>query len=57
MFHKGTASGNLVEAHMMVNKYWFPFLAFGNGLMQSIKIRVKGSSKAGIGFRGAFGIV
>jgi len=31
MFLRGMASGNLVDAHMIVSKYRFPDLAFGNG--------------------------
>ena len=56
MFLKGIASGNRVEAHIIVSKYWLPFLVFGNGPTQSMRILLKGSSNAGIGFRGALGI-
>ena len=56
IFLNGIASGNRVEAHIMVNKYWLLFLVFGSGPTKSIRTRLNGSSKAGIGFRGAFGI-
>ena len=53
---RGMASGNLVDAHMMVNRYWLPDLVLGRGPTQSIIILLNGSSKAGIGCSGAFGI-
>ena len=56
VFLRGIASGNLVEAHMIVSRYWFPVLVFGNGPTQSMMIWLKGSSTAGIGLRGATGI-
>ena len=31
MFLNGMASGNLVEVHMMVNRYWLPDLVLGSG--------------------------
>ena len=31
MLVKGMASGNLVEAHIMVKRYWFLDLFFGKG--------------------------
>lgn len=55
-FLMGIASGNLVEAHMIVSRYWFPNLVLGNGPTQSTIMRQKGSSKAGMGCRGAVGI-
>ena len=54
MFLRGMASGNLVEVHMIVSRYWLPVLVFGNGPTQS---RLNGSSKAGIGSSGAGGIL
>ena len=54
MFLRGMASGNLVDAHMMVNKYSFPDLVFGNGPTQSIIILLKGSWTAGMGCSGGF---
>ena len=56
MFLKGIASGKRVEAHIIVNKYSEPDLVFGKGPTQSIIIRLKGSSKAGMGCNLAFGI-
>ena len=56
MLVNGMASGNLVEAHIIVNKYWFLDLVLGNGPTQSIITLLNGSSKAGIGFNGALGI-
>ena len=56
MFLKGIASGNLVEAHIIVSRNSFPDLVFGNGPTQSIMTLLKGSSKAGIGCKGARGI-
>lgn len=53
---RGMASGNLVDAHIMVNRYWLPDLVLGRGLTQSIIILLDDSSKAGIGLSGAFGI-
>ena len=38
------ASGNLVEAHIIVKRYWFLDLVFGKGPMQSIIILLNGSS-------------
>jgi hypothetical protein len=49
IFLRGIASGNLVEVHMIVSKYWFPTLVLGKGPTQSINARLKGSSKAGMG--------
>ena len=31
MLVKGMASGNLIEAHIMVKRYWFLDLVFGKG--------------------------
>jgi hypothetical protein len=56
IFRSGIASGKRVETHIIVSKYWLPRLVLGNGPTQSIIIRLNGSSKAGIGFSGAFGI-
>ena len=49
MFLKGIASGNLVEAHIIVSRNLFPDLVFGNGPTQSIMTLLKGSLNAGIG--------
>ena len=57
IFLKGIASGNLVDAHMIVSKYWFPDFAFGSGTTQSTIIWLKGSMIAGIDCSGAFGMV
>ena len=43
IFLKGTASGNLVDTHMMINKYWFPDLVSGSGPTQSTMILLNGS--------------
>lgn len=56
MFVSGMASGNRVDVHMMVSKYWFPDLVLGKAPTQSTNTRLKGSSIAGIGWRGADGI-
>lgn len=56
IFLSGMASGNLVDVHMMVSKYWFPVLVLGKGPTQSTNTRLKGSSNAEIGWRGADGI-
>ena len=56
IFFKSVASGNLVETHIIVNKYWFPLLVLGSGPTQSIMTRLNGSSKAGIDFSGALAI-
>ena len=56
MFFRGMASGNLVEAHMIVSRYWLPVLVLGSGPTQSMSTWLNGSSKAGIGSRGAVGI-
>ena len=55
MFRRGTASGNRVAAHMMVNKYWLPDLDLGNGPTQSMITLEKGSPIAGMGCNGATG--
>ena len=49
IFLKGIASGKRFEAHIIVKRYSFSDLVFGNGLTQSIMILIKGSSNAGIG--------
>ena len=56
MLVKGVASGNLVEAHIMVKRYWFLDLDFGKGPTQSIITLLNGSSNAQMGLRGATGI-
>ena len=56
MVCNGIASGKQVDAHIIVSKYWLPFLVLGKGPTQSIITLLKGLSKAGIGFNGAFGI-
>lgn len=56
IFLSGMASGNRVDVHMMVSKYWFPDLVPGKGLTKSTYTRLKGSSIAGIDWRGADGI-
>ena len=56
MLVKGMAWGNLVEAHIMVKRYWFLDLVFGKGPTQSIITLLNGSSNAGMGVRGATGI-
>ena len=53
MFLNGMASGNLVEVHMIVSRYWLPGLVLGNGPTQSTKTRLIGSCIAGIGTGGA----
>ena len=56
MLRSGMASGNRVDAHIIVSKYWFPLFVFGNGPTQYIITREKDSSHAGMGINGAFGI-
>jgi hypothetical protein len=56
IFLSGIASGNLVDAHIMVNRYWLPDFVLGKGSTQSTIILLKGSSNAGIGCRWALGI-
>ena len=56
MLLKWIASGNLVEAHIIVSRYSFPYFVFGIGPTQSIMILLKGSSNVGIGCKGAGGI-
>jgi hypothetical protein len=51
IFLNGIASGNLVDAHIMVNRYWLPDLVLGKGPTQSTIILLNGSSNAGIGCR------
>ena len=46
MFLKGVASGNPLEAHIIMSRNLFPDHAFGNGPIQSIIILLKVSSKA-----------
>lgn len=48
IFRSGMASGNRVDVHMTVSKYWFPDQVLGKGPTQS-STRLKGSSIAGIG--------
>lgn len=49
----GTASGNLVEAHIIVRMYWCSELDFGKGPTQSTITLLNGSPITGIGDRGA----
>ena len=56
IFLKGTASGKLVEAHIIVKRYLLPDLVSGHGPTQSIMIQLKGSSNAGIGCNPALGM-
>ena len=51
------ASGKRVEAHIIVRRYSWPDLVLGKGPTHSIIILLKGSSKAGMGYKWAFGIV
>ena len=53
MLLKGIASGNQVEAHTTVKRYWFPEHVFGRGPTQSTIMRLKGSSITGMGLSGA----
>ena len=57
IFLSGMASGKHVEAHIIVRRYSWPDLVLGKGPTESIIILLKGSSKAGIGCKVAFGIV
>ena len=52
IFLRGLNSGNLIDGHMMVRRYWFPVLVFGSGLTQSTEW-LKGSLIAGIGCSGS----
>lgn len=49
---RGMASGNLVEAHMIVNKNWLPDLVFGKGPTQLTITLSNGSPIMGIGQSG-----
>ena len=53
---KGITCGNLVEAHIMVKRYWFLNLVFYKGPTESIITLLNGFSNAGMGLRGATGI-
>ena len=54
IFFNGTASRNLVEEHIMVNRYnLFPDFILGNGTTQSMITLLNGSSMASIGISGA----
>ena len=55
MLVKDMTSGNLVEAHIMVKRYWSLDLVFGKGPTQSIITLLNDSSNAGMGSRGATG--
>ena len=57
MFLKGMTSGKRVEAHIIVKIYSDSDLVLGKGPTQSVMILLNGSSKAGIGCKGLFGIV
>ena len=57
IFLRGIASGNLVDAHMAVNKYWLPDLVLGRGPTQSMITLPNGPSNVGIGCKGASGKV
>ena len=48
IFLRGTASGKRVEAHIIVKRYSFPDLVFGNGPTQSIMVLLNVSTNAGI---------
>ena len=56
MMVKGMASGNLVDAHIIIKIYWFQELVFGKAPTHSIMTLQNGCKKAGIGLRGATGI-
>ena len=51
IFLRGMASGNLVEARIIVSKYWLPALVHGSGPTQSIITQLNSSSITGIGFK------
>ena len=57
IFLSGMASGKRVESHIIVKRYWQPDFVLGRGPTQSIMILLKGSSKAGMGCKEAFGMV
>ena len=56
MLVKDMISMNLVEAHIMIKRYWFPDLVFVKGPAQSIITLLNGSKRAGMGLRGASGL-
>ena len=56
IFLKEIASGKRVEAHIIIKRYSFPDLVFGNGQTQLIMILLKGSLNAGIGCNTALGM-
>ena len=51
------ASGKCVDLHIIVSRYWLPDLVLGRGPMQSIIVSLNGLLQAGMGLRGATGIV
>ena len=57
IFRRGKASGKRVARHIIVSRYWFPDLVLGKGPTQSMMISLNGSPQAGMGLRGATGIV
>ncbi len=57
IFLNGIASANLVATHMMVNRNWLPDFVLGNGPTQSTITCSNGSPIAGMGVRGAGGII
>ena len=56
IFLKGIALGKRVERHIIVKRYSFPDLVFGNGPTQLIMIILKGSLNAGTGCNPALGM-
>ena len=40
IFLKGTASGNLLDAHMMVIKYWCPDLFLGRDCEAPVPVKI-----------------
>ena len=53
MLIKGMASGNLVEAHIIVKRYWFLDVVFGQVPTQSIITLLNGSSNTVMSLTGA----
>ena len=57
IFLSWIASGKCVEAHMIVKRYWQRDFVLGREYTQSIMILQKGTSKAEMGCKWAFGII
>lgn len=52
IFLKSTVSGNLVDTHIMVNKYWFPDLVWGIGPSRPLSLLIGLEWVFFLGFQG-----